>query len=57
MSSPHRSTSKNKGVKIKQGITGPGTGTADFLTISKNGVIQIKRENRIIAKKIISHNV
>jgi hypothetical protein len=57
MSNPHHITYVPKGAKIKKGVLGPGSGSTDFLTISKNGVIQMKRENRIIAKKIISQNV
>ena len=43
--------SKKKRVEIKQGILNAGTGSTDVVQVSKNGVIQISKENRNITKK------
>lgn len=43
--------SKNKKIKIPRGILGPSSGTTSPIQVSKNGVITISKENRIIAKK------
>lgn len=42
---------KSKKVKVHQGIEGALSGSTEFLTISKNGVIQISKKCRNIAKK------
>ena len=46
--------SKETRIKIPRGILGQQSGTTSPIQISKNGVITISKENRIITKKIIS---
>ncbi len=47
--------SRIKKIKMPRGILGSKSGTTSNIAISKNGVIQISKESRNIAKKIISN--
>lgn len=43
--------SNSKGIKQKKGVLGKLSGTSTPIQISKNGVIQISKKLRSIAKK------